>query len=469
MWCPKCYTSDNALQFHIFKPDELCGHDGTTNVENPRLEAAWAGRVRPKNSFNFARRGDHLVIPFECDDCIFVKLRGKLPDMSSPQDRLLLGTIRRMNLDTFWSRESGTIEENARRADRMISICDTVGLPGPFIRNGMLPSYDHCGYQVAISILLLSRRPGKYSPNYTQYGTIRSYRATFSNFSRSSPSSNSGNLSMGDFNGNYLRLVSDDAGSFYFKRFMEGMRSRMGEISKPNVALSTVLLQKLVQTVEAKILEVTDEIDKHKWLVFLNYAVICYTISLRGPEGFLLDIAGLLRHWNRSPDYVVIALLGRIKGEHHDLAHLIPCAHSTKSGFHIKDILHRLLTEKQRAGLTYGPAISDLNGKLFSTKAIDDMFHETLTNIFCEEPSLFPVFIDSPDKIPTHYQCFRSFRRSSDTKAVEEGISITDINVVNRWKTIEDAKGKKPSHPMHLHYAQLEFLIDPFLRYTSSM
>jgi len=389
--------------------------------------------------------------------------------MSNPEDTLLLATIRRMNLDAFWSRETGTIEENARRADRMIKITSTVGLPGPFIRYHSLPLFDHCGYQTAISILLLSRRPGKYSVDYTQYGTIRGYRSTFSNFSRASPSSNRVNWSFGDFNGNYNRLVQDDAGSFFFKRFMEGLRARMGEISKPNVALSTPLLLELIKIIENKMVDAVDLEDRHKWLVFLNYVSISYTISLRGPEAFLLDLAGLNRHHSHTNEYIVIALLGRIKGEHHDLAHLIPCANQTSSGIYVRKNLEKLLTEKRQLGFTAGPAISDMYGKLFSTKSIDDMLHEALTVIFQENMSLFPIHIDKPEKISQHYQCFRTFRRSSDTRAIEMGVSATDTNIVNRWKSIENAKGKKPNRAMHLHYAQLELLLGPFLRYTSKM
>jgi len=433
------------------------------------LQDAWAGKVRANDAFQHGRRGDHLVIPFECDFCIFVKLKNHLPRMNNPQDVLLFSAIRRMNLDAFWSREIGTIEANARRADRMINMSHILGLPGPFIKYSSLPLHDHCGYQVAINMLLLSRRPGKYSNEYTQYGTIRAYRSTFSNFSRTTAITNSTNWSLGDFNGNYHRLVQDDAGSFYFKRFMEGMKARMGEISKPNLALSLPLLLELVEFTERKISDSDDYPDKHRWLVFLSYTVFSYVISLRGPEGFLLDLAGLNRYWDHSSNYIVIALLGRIKGEHHDLAHLIPCTNLTSSGINVKNILRRLLDEKARFGLSIGPAISDSNGKLYSAKSIDDMLHEALTSIFQNDSTLFPIQIDKEEKIYTNYQCFRSFRRTSDTRAIEEGVSTTDINIVNRWKTVEDAKGKKPSRSMHLHYAQLELLVAPFLRYTSKM
>jgi hypothetical protein len=44
-----------------------------------------------------------------------------------------------------------------------------------------------------------------------------------------------------------------------------------------------------------------------------------------------------------------------------------------------------------------------------------------------------------------------------------------DIDVVNRWKTIEKAKGTWPSRLMRLHYAEVSLLVKPFVRYTWSM
>ena len=40
-------------------------------------------------------------------------------------------------------------------------------------------------------------------------------------------------------------------------------------------------------------------------------------------EGFLLDLDGLIRYWSSErKDYIIIALLGSIKGEINDVAHL---------------------------------------------------------------------------------------------------------------------------------------------------
>jgi len=270
-------------------------------------------------------------------------------------------------------------------------------------------------------------------------------------------------------NGNYQRLVEDESGSLFFKRFMEGLRSRMGQITKPNVALSTPLLLELVTRANQQFEDSDNTQDSHLWSSFLTYAIVSYTVSLRGPEGFLLDLAGLIKHWDTSDEYLIIPLIGRLKGERHDLTHLIPCAKTTNSGINLYFLLRRHIDLKISNHLSTGPAISDYRGRVLTSKVVDDMLHTTLTYIFHDHPKLFPPFIDSVEKFQSSYQCFRTFRRSSTTRATEMNVSSVDINVINRWQTTDDSKTKKPNLGMHHHYTELSLLVRPFLRYTSQM
>ena len=440
------------------------------NDDEDRLTTAWRGVHRKKNSFNHARAGDHLLAPFECDQCVFVKLRHNLPDKSDPRDKLLLGCIRRMNLDCFWSRESQTVKQNARRAEKQIEFSELVGLSSPFKYTTRLPDFDHCGYEVAVAILLYSRKPGKYHDSYMQFDTIRHLRSTYSNFIRSSPQSNQTTTSLGDFKGNYQRLVKDACGSLFFKKFMEGLKKRMGQDWRPNIGIATPLMIELLTKVEERISHSDDDENTHDWIVFSTYITIAYVISLRGPEGFLIDLDGLNRHWRETQeDYVIIALLGKVKGEHHDLAHLIPSSINTKSGIQVKKIIKRLLEEKRRRGFTMGPGISNVKGEVWNSSTVNDMLHEILIEIFETSQNLFPGNILIKDQIQDKYQNFRSFRRGSNTRAIEQRIDDKDIDVVNRWRTVEEAQGKRPNRSMMQHYAQLDQLIDPFLRYTKEM
>ena len=59
--------------------------------------------------FKERRDGDHLMTPFQCDTCHFVNIQRRLPVHGCPQDDLLLLTIRRVTLDSLWSRERGSV------------------------------------------------------------------------------------------------------------------------------------------------------------------------------------------------------------------------------------------------------------------------------------------------------------------------------------------------------------------------
>ena len=132
-----------------------------------------------------------------------------------------------------------------------------------------------------------------------------------------------------------------------------------------------------------------------------------------------MDLAGLNRHWKEDrEDYVVLALLVRIKGESLDCAHLLPCTAVTGSGLDVRKILKRLLEAKENVGFRDGPAVSDVNGKLLKTKDLDDMLHKILFKVYDEKRDLFPVDILDHEMVSKHYQCFRTFRRSSDTRAI---------------------------------------------------
>jgi hypothetical protein len=125
--------------------------------------------------------------------------------------------------------------------------------------------------------------------------------------------------------------------------------------------------------------------------------------------------------------------------------------------------------KKQALGFVDGPAISNLRGQGLTTRSLDDTFCEILEELFETARDLFSNHIKTLEDLGLKYQGFRSFRRTSDTRATEKKVDQTDIDVVNCWKTVEKAKGKRPSRPMTQHYADLGLLLEPFLRYTWAM
>ena len=140
-------------------------------------------------------------------------------------------------------------------------------------------------------------------------------------------------------------------------------------------------------------------------------------------------------------------MYGKLKGEDSHREHLIPCINVTKSGIDIKYAIQRLIREKERIGIMNGPAISDETGALLTLKELDATLHDILLELYEENISLFPPSVDSSEDVIEHYRCYRTFRRTSDTRALEEKVNASDIEIVNRWDQASTKQNKRVAQP----------------------
>ena len=181
-----------------------------------------------------------------------------------------------------------------------------------------------------------------------------------------------------------------------------------------------------------------------------------------------MDLEGLNKHWREieDKDHVYICLRGQVKGEHGVQCHLLPCINKTNSGINVRGSLSRLMKLKEAQGFTEGPAVSNIKGNILTTNSVNDCLIESLEALLQTREDLFPTYIKTVDDINAGYHIYRTLRQLSDAKALEEGVKPDDIDIVNRWVTVEKAKGKKPNMKMRHHYADVTLLLKPFLRYT---
>jgi hypothetical protein len=92
-WHATCYRQHSKDNFPVLKPSDLDDalldlEDFGDKIDTMRFREAWDG--------------DHLMCPFQCDDCIFEVLRG-WPDFEVTGDELLQVCIRQSILGSFWS------------------------------------------------------------------------------------------------------------------------------------------------------------------------------------------------------------------------------------------------------------------------------------------------------------------------------------------------------------------------------
>ena len=69
-----------------------------------------------------------------------------------------------------------------------------------------------------------------------------------------------------------------------------------------------------------------------------------------------------------------------------------------------------------------GPTISDDTGKLFTMRDIDDIFLEILKDCYVEDRDMFPLDITNIEILDKFYHAFRTFRKTSDTRPINQGV-----------------------------------------------
>ena len=120
-------------------------------VDPTELEGAEC--AEDPSRFQEGRDGDHLMCPFQCDECVFVNIQKRFPDTSKNKDSLLLLCIRRVILDSLWSRERETVKQNCGEVRRYLESMQLFGVVDPFPPRGPFPVEDSFGYKVACAVL----------------------------------------------------------------------------------------------------------------------------------------------------------------------------------------------------------------------------------------------------------------------------------------------------------------------------
>jgi hypothetical protein len=92
IWFGSCYSKHPLDNFHINMPVDESGFE-------------WVKKEKDALRFLQGRDGEHLIIPFPCNWCLFMLLSCCIPCLMNRQDEFLLCVIWGANLDALWGRE----------------------------------------------------------------------------------------------------------------------------------------------------------------------------------------------------------------------------------------------------------------------------------------------------------------------------------------------------------------------------
>ncbi len=174
-----------------------------------------------------------------------------------------------------------------------------------------------------------------------------------------------------------------------------------------------------------------------------------FAIDLHGLRKYLQDtqVAG-------SKEYVIIPLLGRFKNELGNQYHLTPLVAQTKLGLKVKQWVQRLVEAHALEGRTRGGTFTEQDGSVRYT-----WYEREILDRFQTIQQRHPDIIPADVQVLEEYGLSRSFCRGATSEARARGTNAADIDVANRWRAFEEAKGHRPRLAMRDHYADISLLI----------
>jgi hypothetical protein len=183
----------------------------------------------------------------------------------------------------------------------------------------------------------------------------------------------------------------------------------MGDIVCPDRALSISIMIEILRELD---LEWNDSgSDRFNVASEAAFYVIGFCCALRGEEIPKTDLQGVLKHWEESgrsnPAHVVIALLGRFKGETGLRYHLMPLVIRTKSGIEPRKWIGRLLGIYEKMGVYHGPFFRTANGERMKLREANTFFFSRLEKVQLLRPDLIGPDVEVEDV----YGIGRSLRR----------------------------------------------------------
>ena len=419
--------------------------------------------------FKSARNGDNYLCPFQCDLCQFRNLYLRDP-LGSVEDEKMMCYIRRAVLDGFWGRASGTVSGNLGQLRGFHKIaCEDFGLMEALPEMGPFPLMDTFGIGSALVMLKRSMMPGKYG-DHIQYDTLRKYRSAFSNVWGASVHTMQESVMARATT--KLYVTSCPTNGLWFERFMSGVHSRMGDDHRPDTAISSFVMKKMLQYAEADWHGSVDVIERRFLVRAGLFLVLAFLGALRGEEVPRLVRKEFIKlnktsmREGRQP-HLVITLYGRFKNESNVArCHVMNVVCQTRSGIRGDLWVARAIETEDDSKNKF--LFSDDNGKRERGGVYEEYMFTLLERVQVQHPEHIPAGLE----VRAAYGLPRSCRRGANSEAQNApntDFEEKDIKRNNRWRAIERAKTKKATMNMLQLYTDTRLTLTADLKFSSCL
>jgi hypothetical protein len=375
--------------------------------------------------------------------------------------------IRRANLDAFWARETNTVNSNLRNAKQMEEkVSARLGIPSITPPMGPFPFEDKFGMAVALATLDRSLDPGIYE-EHVQWDTFRKVRSAVTNISQAGVS---GLLDVvGAYERERVWISGVPTHSFWYSRFMVGLHKRVGEIRKPDRALTIDEIHVIERILETEWKNASNVQAQKKVAEMGVWFIVEFCVGIRGEEMLLIEFAGTKKSLKflralTNPHFKLV-VTGRTKGNQVSGSKFaIPCVTRTEgTGLEPGKWIERLVGILSEMGVKDGPLF---RRNLRPTRLVEyqDDFFKVI-----EAVQATTSFIPEDICVRDEYGTERTLRRSATAHAKNMGLGDDVIKANNRWRSEFNSRtGGSSRVDMIDVYTTLDALLPTVLRFSKA-
>ena len=423
-----------------------------------------------KGRFQEARDGDHLMSPFQCDECHLYNMVGRRAIKGYAPDDLVLLCIRRATLDAFWSRERSTVAANLKEVRKYIDNLRLMGLETiAFPAKGPHARSDSWGMAVACGLLLRSKDKGR-NAKYVQFETVRRTRSMYSNVIHTCEGGTGQSFMGGEGS---LTASNASTNKPWFKRFMLGCHRRMGDVWLPDQPITMNIMEVCLSELEKKWdLSNGDSIGQKKASVVACILLAGFYGGLRGEEINRVDYGGIQKYWiegmtgPKGRKHMPLVLTGTFKQKIGLKFFTQPLAPVTKAGINIAKWFKRALDIFQAEGIRKGPLFMNESKKRRASIAeMDCLLYPLLREI----QRKFPNVISHETDIEGSFSTYRSLRRGATAEAQNAKIPKAVIEANNRWRKYARHNGTAAGMSMMDRYSDAKACVPTLIRFSYNL
>ena len=146
---------------------------------------------------------------------------------------------------------------------------------------------------------------------------------------------------------------------------------------------------------------------------------------------------------------------------------IVVLANKTVGGLEIRKWIQLLtgLLKAEGKDIEVGPAICNKDGFMLERWKLNGELHAALSKLQDKGRGAIPVGIDIDDR----FNLYRSFRRGATTRAKEQEVPESTIEMNNRWRKWQNKQGGLPNLPMSQLYVEISQALVSKLRFSKSL